>query len=65
MIGTKHKKNKLCKKYFAEGVGFEPTIPFGMAHFKCAGINLYPTPPYSTVWTHGESDPGLVDAIDL
>ena len=29
----------------AEEVRFELTVPFGTAHFKCAGINHYPTPP--------------------
>jgi hypothetical protein len=29
----------------AEGVGFEPTGPCGRPHFKCGGINHYPTPP--------------------
>src|ERR1700733_12490481 len=29
----------------AEAEGFEPSIPCGMPHFKCGGINHYPTPP--------------------
>ena len=38
----------LCKFAFsqlAEEVRFELTVPCGTAHFKCAGINHYPTPP--------------------
>ena len=34
--------------YKAERVGFEPTVPFGTPHFKCGGINRYPTSPLIT-----------------
>ena len=35
----------------AEGVGFEPTRPCDLAHFKCAGMNHYPTPPASIAYS--------------
>lgn len=31
--------------YCAEEGRFELPVPCGTAHFKCAGINHYPTPP--------------------
>src|SRR3989344_9170814 len=41
--------HKLYHYLTAEEVGFEPTRPCGLAVFKTAGMNHYPTPPDSTV----------------
>ena len=34
----------------AEGVGFEPTVPFDTAVFKTAGVNHFPTLPTRAIY---------------
>ena len=35
----------------AEGVGFEPTVPFDTAIFKTAGVNHFPTLPRRAIYS--------------
>ncbi len=43
--------SKICPANFlAEGVGFEPTSPFGETVFKTAAFDLSAIPPRSRLW---------------
>ena len=43
-----------CGKFLAEGVGFEPTSPFGETVFKTAAIDHSAIPPLENHFHHRE-----------
>ena len=48
LIQRSNASHKMC---VAEGVGFEPTSPFGEAVFKTAALNHSAIPPYQIIVT--------------